>query len=359
MHTSFFCEYVWLDGCQPVAKLRSKARIILSQNRDLVLEDIPTWNFDGSSTEQAQGNDSDCLLKPVCLIKDPLRAHEGYIVLCEVMNAQGTPHVSNTRALLRKVLENMDSAELDPWVGFEQEYTMFQNNRPLGWPEHGYPAPQGPYYCGVGSAQIFGRPLAEEHAQACLDAGLLYYGLNAEVMPGQWEFQIGYRGDHDESPDAINVCDHLWLARWLLHRLSEEENIHISLDNKPISGDWNGAGLHTNYSTNLTRDPSHGRETIDTYIRRLSEKHSEHIAVYGDKLAERLTGKHETCHVDQFRAGAGDRGSSIRIPKHVEEKGYGYLEDRRPGANADPYLVAARIIATTVGVSDEKWKTLS
>jgi glutamine synthetase len=342
-------EYIWLDGNLPVHQIRSKTRII-ELSSDPEANDFPEWSFDGSSTKQATGHDSDCLLNPVCVAKNPLNDAGDYLVLCEVLNPDGTTHESNTRAQLRGALQNGGDKH-DPWTGFEQEYTMFKRNIPLGWPEHGFPAPQGPYYCGVGSEQIFGRDLAEEHAQACLDAGLIYYGLNAEVMPGQWEFQIGYRGVKGENAGALNVADHLWLARWLLHRISEKYNIHISLDNKPVKGDWNGAGMHTNFSTKSTRDPQKGKQAIDDAIARLSEKHHNHIAVYGDKLEERLTGLHETSSINEFSSGDAHRGSSIRIPRPVLTKGYGYIEDRRPGANADPYLVAARLVTTVCDVT--------
>ena len=229
---------------------------------------------------------------------------------------------------------------------------MFQNRTPLGWPEHGFPGPQGPYYCGVGSEEIFGREVAEDHAKVCLDAGLMYYGLNAEVMPGQWEFQIGYRGEKSESADPLTICDHTWLARWLLYRVGEDYGVSISLDNKPVKGDWNGAGMHTNFSTKDTRDPKMGRKAIADAVEALGKKHKEHIALYGHGLAERLTGLHETCDINTFRSGAADRGSSIRIPRPVEIKGCGYFEDRRPGANADPYLVAARLCATVCGIDE-------
>lgn len=213
-------EYIWIDGAQPTPQLRSKTRIFQFADKKVGLLDIPEWSFDGSSTSQASGHNSDLLLQPVNMVNDPLRGEGNYLVMCEVLNIDGTPHASNSRALLREVLE-AGAANDEPWFGFEQEYTLFQNNRPLGWPESGYPAPQGPFYCGVGSQQVFGRELVEAHKDACLEAGIMIYGINAEVMPGQWEFQIGYRNVAGESADALNVADHVWLARWLLHRMSE------------------------------------------------------------------------------------------------------------------------------------------
>ncbi|MCB2082211.1 MAG: glutamine synthetase beta-grasp domain-containing protein, partial [Rickettsiales bacterium] len=342
-------EYIWLDGNVPVRQMRSKAKIV-DVPAEPKVGDFPEWSFDGSSTQQAAGGDSDCILKPVCFVKDPIRGEGNWLVMAEVYNPDGrTEHESNSRAQLRKILDAGAAAQ-EPWLGVEQEYTMYRNNRPLGWPEHGYPAPQGPYYCGVGPEQIFGRDIAEEHAQLCIDAGLMYYGINAEVMPGQWEFQIGYRGIDGEDPGVLNICDHMWIARWLLHRISEEFDVHISFENKPVKGDWNGAGMHTNFSTKDTRDPSKGRQAIEEAVKRLGEKHKQHIVLYGDRLEERLTGLHETSSIHDFSAGDADRGRSIRVPRPVVLKGYGYLEDRRPGANADPYLVAARLTATICGV---------
>ena len=214
----------------------------------------------------------------------------------------------------------------------------------MGWPSKGYPAPQGPFYCGVGADEVFGRELVEDHLEACIEAGIMIFGVNAEVMPGQWEFQIGYRGIKGEKVGPLEVGDHTWLARWLLYRLGENYGITATLDPKPIRGDWNGAGQHTNFSIKSMRDPKTGKATIEKAIERLSKKHEEHIAVYGHRLSERLTGLHETCHIREFRSGVADRGASIRVPLHVSKQNYGYLEDRRPGANADPYQVSARIL---------------
>ncbi|MDB2415407.1 glutamine synthetase beta-grasp domain-containing protein [Rickettsiales bacterium] len=345
-------EYIWLDGAIPVRQLRSKARAIKVGARPS-LSDFPEWSFDGSSTEQAEGDDSDCILRPVSFVKDPVRGDGNFLVMCEVFNADGSVHKSNSRAQLREVLE-AGAGKKKPWVGFEQEYTLFTRSAPLGWPEQGFPAPQGPYYCGVGCEQIFGREIAEEHAQLCLDAGIIFYGINAEVMPGQWEFQVGYRGVDSEDPGVLNISDHMWFARWLLHRISEKHNIHISFENKPIKGDWNGAGMHTNFSTSETRDKKQGIHAIAKAVKLLEKQHKSHIPLYGEGLEERLTGDHETSSINEFSAGAADRGSSIRIPKPVEQKGYGYFEDRRPGANADPYLVAAKICATVCEIDEAK-----
>jgi glutamine synthetase len=339
--------YIWIDGTSPTQTLRSKVKIVPHSGK-LTLADLPQWSFDGSSTYQATGHDSDLILQPVCAVDDPILGPGNYLTLCEVLNPDETPHPSNKRTALVQAMEKFGKKD-DPWIGFEQEYTLFQGQQPLGWPDRGYPAPQGPFYCGVGADEVFGRDLVEEHAQACLDAGLMLYGTNAEVMPGQWEFQIGYRGASDESADPVTVSDHLWLARWLLYRIGEEYDISAKLHPKPIKGDWNGAGKHTNFSTRQMRDPATGMDAINQAIKALEARHHEHIAVYGHDLELRLTGKHETAHMNQFLAGIGNRGASVRIPRPVANKGYGYLEDRRPGANANPYEVAAMLVETICG----------
>ncbi len=346
-----FAEYIWLDGAEPISELRSKTRFFKPAGKAIKLSDFPEWSYDGSSTNQADGSDSDCLLQPVAFSKDPIRGDGNYLVMCEVFRPDGAPHETNTRSKLRAIL-NAGAQSEDPWIGFEQEYTLIDGARPLGFPEHGYPAPQGPYYCAIGADRAFGRDIAERHAALCEQAGLVFYGLNAEVMPGQWEFQIGYRGIAEDDASALNIADHLWIARWLLHRVAEDAGVLVSFDNKPVKGDWNGAGMHTNFSTSRMRSANGGLEAIERAVSRLAHSHDDHIALYGDRLHERLTGLHETCSISEFRSGAGDRGASIRIPLGVAMKGAGYFEDRRPGANADPYLVAARLAATVCEIDD-------
>ena len=180
-------EYIWIDGNMPTAKLRSKTKIIEGEVNSV--SDLPDWGFDGSSTQQAEGHFSDCLLRPVSFLPDPLRGGNDILVMCEVFNADGTVHKSNNRAKLRELAETYKNE--DCWFGIEQEYTFFDGIKPLGWPDNGFPAPQGGYYCGVGSDEVYGRDIVEDHMEACLMAGIRLSGINAEVMPGQWEFQVG------------------------------------------------------------------------------------------------------------------------------------------------------------------------
>ncbi len=333
-------QYIWLDGTVPTQKLRGKTRIIEKQVTSLA--DLPDWGFDGSSTNQADGNDSDCLLKPVSYMPDPTRMGDGIIVMCEVYNADGTVHSTNHRAKLRDLAEKCEDQE--PWFGIEQEYTFFDGIKPLGWPDNGFPAPQGGYYCGVGSDEVYGRDIVEDHLEACLTAGIRISGINAEVMPGQWEFQVGPLG-------PLEVSDQLWISRWLLYKLGEEYGVSATLDPKPVKGDWNGAGAHTNFSTKAMRTEG-GLAIIENACEKLAKKHSEHIAVYGAANEERLTGLHETCSISEFRYGVSDRGASVRIPMQTKNDGYGYLEDRRPSANMDPYQVCSMLLET-ICVEDE------
>lgn len=330
-------EYIWLDGAQPTARLRSKTKIL--DGLVTRLEDLPLWGFDGSSTGQATGGASDCLLQPVHFVTDPIRGGHHLLVMCEVLNAEGAPHVTNHRADLRVMTERYAAHET--WFGIEQEYTLFKDGRPLGWPVDGYPAPQGDYYCAVGADVISGRELVESHMEACLKAGIRIAGVNAEVMLGQWEYQIG-------TLSPLEMADEFWLARWLLLRLGESMGITVSWSPKPVAGDWNGAGAHTNVSTKAMREPG-GLRVIEAACRALGNAHAKHIAVYGAGNEARLTGRHETCKITEFRYGVSDRGASIRIPIFTARAGCGYLEDRRPAANIDPYQVCAVLLQTICG----------
>ena len=288
-------EYIWMDGHVPTQKLRSKTKIL--NKKVSSASELPDWGFDGSSTNQAQGNFSDCLLKPVWICKDPIRGNDNILVMCEVMNADGSVHSSNTRANLRSIADRFSKEEA--WFGIEQEYTFFEGRNPLGWPEGGYPAPQGPFYCGVGADEVFGREIVEDHLDLCLEAGLEISGINAEVMPGQWEYQVGPLG-------PLEVADQMWISRWLLYRISEDYGVSATLHPKPVKGDWNGAGAHINFSTKTMREKG-GLKIIERACEKLSKKHDEHIALYGAHNEQRLTGNHETCSISEFRYGVSDR----------------------------------------------------
>jgi glutamine synthetase len=322
----FKLEYIWLDGYTPVPNLRSKTQI-------KEFDALPNWGFDGSSTQQAEGRSSDCVLKPVAVYPDSTRLN-GALVMCEVMMPDGvTPHPSNTRAT---ILDDVDT-----WFGFEQEYFLYENGKPLGFPKDGFPAPQGEYYCGVGFKNVgdVARQIVEEHLDLCLDAGINHEGINAEVAKGQWEFQIFGKG-------SKKAADEIWVARYILLRLCESYGLDVEFHCKPVKGDWNGSGMHCNFSTKHMREVG-GKEYFEKLMAAFEKNRDEHIAVYGPDNHLRLTGLHETQSIDKFSYGLADRGASVRIPHSFVNNGYkGYLEDRRPNSQGDPYAIAGRVLKT-------------
>ncbi|WP_108683266.1 glutamine synthetase beta-grasp domain-containing protein [Methyloceanibacter sp. wino2] len=334
--TKFKLEYIWLDGYAPVPNLRGKT-LIKEYDSFPSLEDLPDWGFDGSSTMQADGSNSDCVLKPIRVFADPARKN-GALVLCEVMNPDGTPHVSNKRAT---ILDDDGT-----WFGFEQEYFFYKDGRPLGFPEHGYPEPQGKYYTGVGFKQVgsIARQIVEEHLDMCLDCGINHEGINAEVAKGQWEFQIFGKG-------SKKAADEMWMARYLLERLTEKYGVDIEYHCKPLGDtDWNGSGMHANFSTEYLRTVG-GQDYFEALMKAFEDNLEDHIAVYGPDNHMRLTGKHETAPWNKFSYGVADRGASVRVPHSFVKNGYkGYLEDRRPNSQGDPYQIASQILKTVASV---------
>lgn len=323
-------EYVWLDGYEPEPNLRSKVKIV--DETITKIEDVPLWNFDGSSTKQAEGSKSDCILKPVRLYFNN-KVSEKYstiYVLCEVMNSDMTPHTSNHRNLL-------GNEESDFWVGFEQEYFIREGkNKPILGFGNGFPEPQGKYYCGVG-ANALGRNLVEEHLELCLDLDIEITGTNAEVAIGQWEFQVFAKGN-------LKSCDDLWMSRYLLDKLSEKYGYHIEYHPKPLGNtDWNGSGLHTNFSNEIMRNEG-GKEYFHALFNAFELRHEVHIENYGSDNNLRLTGKHETQSIHKFSWGVSDRGASIRVRQKTSESWKGYIEDRRPASNGNPYQIIKVII---------------
>lgn len=338
---SIMAEYIWIDSDLAV---RSKVRTLPYKEGGYFASELPQWNFDGSSTGQAPGEDSDVYLRPVAVYPDPFMRGDNILVLTECWNPDGTPNKFNARHEAAKLMEA--HAACEPWFGLEQEYTLLDlNDRPYGWPVNGFPAPQGPYYCGVGAGKVVMRDIVLAHYKACLYAGIKISGTNAEVMAAQWEYQVG-------PCLGIEQGDQLWLSRYLLARVAEEFGAKVSFDPKPIPGDWNGAGLHTNFSTKEMREEG-GMKHIESAIKKLESRHKEHIAVYGKGNELRLTGRHETGSIDVFSAGVANRGASIRIPREVAAKNCGYFEDRRPASNADPYLITGIMMETCFGAVDK------
>lgn len=337
-HGKVQAYYIWIDGSGQALRGKTKTLDAIPSS----IADLPEWNFDGSSTGQSTGQNSDVYIRPCAIFKDPFRRGDNVLVMCDTYAPDDSPHPTNTRF---ECNNNMIKAEAEqPWFGIEQEYTLFDNSgkHPYGWPKHGFPGPQGPYYCGVGADKVKGRKIVEAHYRCCLYAGIKIAGTNGEVMPSQWEYQVG-------PCLGIEMGDHLWVSRWILSRVAEEFNVVVSFDPKPIPGDWNGAGCHTNISTLKMREAG-GMEHILKAIELFSSKHDEHIKCYdpsnGEDNKRRLTGLHETASIDKFSYGVAHRGCSIRIPRQCEKDGYGYFEDRRPASNADPYTVTNRVIKT-------------
>jgi glutamine synthetase len=334
-------EYVWLGGAETSGGIDMRSKTMTLDSVPKSPDELRVWNYDGSSTGQAPGENSEVLIKPVAIFPDPFRRDPNIIVLCEaILPKTFAPIPTNTR---RKAKENFDKKpELVPWFGIEQEYTLMKADapKPFGFPNGGgFPAPQGPYYCGAGHDSAIGRPVADTHYNACLYAGLKIAGINAEVMPGQWEYQIG-------PSVGIDSGDHMWMSRYLMLRVCELMGVNVTFDPKPATGDWNGAGCHTNFSTKPMREDG-GYKVIIEAIEKLGVKHMEHIKCYGEGNDRRLTGAHETAAIDKFSYGVANRGASIRIPTDTEAAQKGYFEDRRPASNMDPYVVTGKIFETT------------
>ena len=330
-------EYVWMDLN---GNLRSKIKVHTGNTITNSVKSCSTWNFDGSSTGQALSDTiSDVIINPVRLYDNPLLSHpNSKIVLCECLNIDLTPHETNTRDQCVKTSEAF--AKFKCLFGIEQEYTILQrNSQPYKWfnmldPGIGL---QGPYYCSVGGDRSFGREIADEHLLACLQAGINIYGTNAEVMPSQWEFQIG-------TCDMLTVSDDLLVSRFILHKITEKHNCCVSFYPK-LFKEWNGSGGHTNFSTIQMRQDNGLNYIIDA-CEKLSHSHVEHINVYGVDNDKRLTGKHETSSIHMFSWGKQNRNCSVRIPLQVCIDNCGYLEDRRPASNMDPYLVTEIMVRT-------------
>jgi len=346
----YIFEYIWLDSD---AEFRSKTKIMdLDLDKSVISFDLmtdilsllPEWNYDGSSTGQAETANSEVRLIPVAIYKDPFRKDipNTYLVWCDVVDANNNPlPVSNRRIALEVFNKYPD---VNPWFGIEQEYYIIspETKHPLGF---GFgsgssivpPRPQSKYYCGVGTGNALGRELAEWHMRYCLYAGIKICGINAEVGPGQWEYQIG-------PLEGIKAGDDLWVSRYILNSMAETHNLQVSYLPKPLLGRfWNGSGCHTNFSTRAMRENG-GIEHIHKAITALEKTHNNDILYYGNDNQFRLTGLNETSSIDKFTWGVGSRTTSVRIPVGVKNDGKGYFEDRRPAANCDPYMVTSLIL---------------
>lgn len=341
--TTLICaEYIWIGGN---GELRSKTRTLnMSWQHLHKTEAFPIWNYDGSSTDQADSTDSEVILYPCAIFNDPFRGNNNKFVMCYAKNTKGE---SIKYSFREKALEIFNKKiDENPWYGLEQEYFLIdpKTNKPLGFPEAINNAIQGQYYCSVGSENAFGRNIAEEHLQRCIEAGVKISGMNAEVAPGQWEFQIG-------PCVGIDQGDHMYVARYILQRVAERCGIKVSLEPKPIEGDWNGSGCHINFSTENMRngtDDKTGLEYIEEAIKKLAPKHKEHMEVYGIDNDKRMTGAHETSSYNEFSDGVANRGASVRRGNNTIKEQKGYFEDRRPASNCDPYLATSKLFETCI-----------
>lgn len=326
------CEYIWIGG---KGEIRSKTRIITHNYLGISIGIFPEWNYDASSTSQADSNsNTEGILKPIAFYKNSLRKinnFNNFLVLCETYDTNGLPLNTNTRNNALKIFNSKIDEE--PWFGLEQEYFIKMNNE---CDLESHITNVFSHYCGIASDNIE-RRIAERHMELCLEAGLTISGINSEVASKQWEFQIG-------PCEGIEAADQLIIARYLLERIAEEFNAVVSFIPKPSK--WaNGSGCHTNFSTKTMREPN-GIEKIYKAISKLETNHYEHINIYGEGNEDRLTGEHETASYKEFSLGKGTRNTSIRIPNQVVKQECGYFEDRRPAANMDPYLVTSVIFKT-------------
>ena len=341
----YILEYIWIDGD---GNTRSKTKVlnINISKEDFNLDHCPEWNYDGSSTKQAIGPDSEVIIKPVAIFNDPFRgSHYTKLVLCDTWLPNGEPHPTNTRIKAFHIFNK--GLELKPLFGIEQEFFLSKNNMPIGFTHSPMlmPKEQADYYCGSGGDNVIGRDCIELAFQYCLQAGLQLTGLNAEVAPSQWEYQVCCGG--------ISASDELYIMRYITSRVAEQYGWNLDLRPKPIKGDWNGSGCHTNFSTDEMRTADNGYDIIKTSIERLSHKHDLHIKLYGEGNKDRLTGAHETASWKDFTYGVANRGASIRIPNSVIKDNKGYFEDRRPSSNMDPYIVTSLLFATSCDIEQD------
>ncbi|XP_078496978.1 glutamine synthetase-like [Lissotriton helveticus] len=324
--------YVWIDTNGEA--LYCKTRTL--DHEPSCIEDVPEWIM-------WKDLNSDMYLIPVEMFRDPFCLDPNKLVMCEVMKYNRKPAETNLRHTCKTAMEKVK--DFHPWFGMEQEYTLLGiNGHPFGWPKNGFPGPEGSYSCGVGADKAYGRDVVESHYKACLYAGVKICGTNAEAMPSQWEFQVG-------PCEGITMGDHLWMARFILHRVCEDFGVVATLDPKPMAGNWSGAGCHANYSTEAMRNAG-GLKYIEEAIEKLRKRHNYHICVYdphgGKDNYRRLTGQKGTPMIHEFSAGAGKCGISVRIPHQVSQEGFGYFEDRRPSANCDPYAVTEALVRTII-----------
>lgn len=321
-------------------KTRTFNKLELGDMRtEYLVNELPNWNYDGSSTGQADGKFSEIIIKPQRIFKDPFR-DGGLLVLCDTYLPNGLPHDTNTRWYANKIFD--DGLDHEPWFGIEQEFFVMKKNTkiPIAFPENGFPEPQGKYYCSVGSSNCMGRDVLETFYRAALYAGITISGTNVEVAPSQFEYQVG-------PCTGIESGDHMWMSRYILHRVSELFDVDINFEPKPVKGNWNGSGCHTNYSTKSMRNVG-GLSDIVSAIHKLEKHHTHMIPFYGDENnKERLSGSHETGQWEKFSWGYGDRGATIRVGTDVQKDKMGYFEIRAVSSDVDPWSITGEVFRVT------------
>ena len=346
-------EYIWLDS---EYSFRSKTRIIYNDpHRPPVIPDdkssvewIPKWNYDGSSCGQSDigaGINTEIELYPVYWCWDPFRkeimergqhSHTRCImVLCD----------NNATAASRRnhAIESFKKPQTsEPWFGIEQEYYLVNSENskcPYGYTESNMPKHQKRFYCNMSREN--GRDVAEKHMWYCISADLKIAGVNAEVGPSQWEYQIG-------PCVGIAAGDELMLSRYIMERIvSDIPGMTISWSPKPFR-QYNGSGCHTNFSTKEMREKGgyrHIIRSIELLGQRCANAQND---LYGVDNYLRTTGTHEAPSSKEFSYGVGTRNTSVRIGKQTSKDQKGYYEDRRPGANMNPYYVIAQLNNSTL-----------
>ena len=355
-------EYIWIDDSN---NLRGKTMVYRKPFKTAA--DLPVWNYDELAYKE-RGLEVVVMLRPVALFPDPFRGGHHKLVLTEKLDLSFNPHFTNHRAKAVEILEK--AAKHEPMFGIEQEYFLLTRNQaiyeytdkdgtkkaerqylPYKWLGHGNPGGGGKFHStSVGGEVAYGREVAEEHLAACLKAGLEIWGINSEGLASQWEYQIGIC-------DGIEISDQIWIARYILHRITEPHNLIANMECKPYKNFY-GNGLHTNFSTKAMREGADGKKGIE-FIReaciKLSkpETHKRHLEVYGEGNLERLIGNntwtasHETCTWAEH-----SKDVSLRIPVDTVNAEQGYFEDRRVGANADPYQVVT-VLVQSILLDDE------
>jgi glutamine synthetase len=319
-------EYVWLDG---KGQTRSKCKTM--DKTPSGCDDCTIWTFNGACTDQAEAVSSDVYLVPRKVFTDPIRGAPHVLVVCECITQAMEPAKGNFRAECAEVMEKF--ANSDPWFGLEQEYVLMDDQ---GTP---LTVAAGDNYCGRGALSLpkYMREIMGDHYAQCLSAGIKISGMNCESGRAQAEFQIG-------PCKGLNAGDHMIAARHTLHKCANRYRCAVSF--KGYHSDIEvPSGMHVNFSSRETRGDG-GLIIIEKVCRALGRRMKEAIGVYGGENAERLCGKKDTSEMNSFSFAIADRTASIRIPRSVGIVAKGYLEDRRPSANSDPYRVTAFVMKT-------------